>query len=335
MRAFLIRRLAGLVFVLVGISLVTFVLSRVLPADPARVALGGKAGAEQYEAMRERMGLDRPLYEQYASYVGNLLRGDLGYSYTSNRPVREDLLDYFPASLELMVYALTIAALVALPLGVLSAARPGGSVDRVATLLTVFGAAMPLFLLGLLLQVVFYKQLGWLPATGRIDVKLGEPARVTGMFTVDSLLAGDWPRFADSLAHVILPAVTLALPATAILLQMVRTSMIESLGRDYVRTARSKGIAERQVIYRHALRNAMLPTLTSFGLLIGALLSGAFLVEVVYTFPGLGMYVLNAILRSEFTAIVSTTLLVASVYVVANVLVDLAYVLVDPRIRYA
>jgi peptide/nickel transport system permease protein len=155
------------------------------------------------------------------------------------------------------------------------------------------------------------------------------------MFTVDSLLAGDWPRFADSLAHVILPAVTLALPATAILLQMVRTSMIESLGRDYVRTARSKGIAERQVIYRHALRNAMLPTLTSFGLLIGALLSGAFLVEVVYTFPGLGMYVLNAILRSEFTAIVSTTLLVASVYVVANVLVDLAYVLVDPRIRYA
>jgi peptide/nickel transport system permease protein len=335
MRSFLIRRLIGLVFVLVGVSLVTFILSHVLPADPARVALGGKAGAEQYEAMRERMGLDRPLYVQYATYVGNLLRGDLGYSYTSKRPVRDDLLDYFPASLELMSVALVLAAAIGIPLGVLSAARPARLVDRVATLLTVFGAAMPLFLLGLLFQVVFYKQLGWLPATGRIDVELGEPNRITGIFTLDSLLTGDWPRLANSLKHLILPAVTLAMPATAILLQMVRTSMIESLGRDYVRTARSKGIAERQVIYGHALRNALLPTLTSFGLLIGALLSGAFLVEVVYTFPGLGMYVLNAILRSEFSAIISTTLLVAAVYVVANVLVDVAYVLVDPRIRYA
>jgi peptide/nickel transport system permease protein len=335
MRSFLIRRLIGLVFVLVGVSLVTFILSHVLPADPARVALGGKAGAEQYEAMRERMGLDRPLFVQYATYVGNLLRGDLGYSYTSKRPVRDDLLDYFPASLELMSVALVLAAAIGIPLGVLSAARPARSVDRLATLLTVFGAAMPLFLLGLLFQVVFYKQLGWLPATGRIDVELGEPNRITGIFTLDSLVSGDWPRLANSLKHLILPAVTLAMPATAILLQMVRTSMIESLGRDYVRTARSKGIAERQVIYGHALRNALLPTLTSFGLLIGALLSGAFLVEVVYTFPGLGMYVLNAILRSEFSAIISTTLLVAVVYVVANVLVDVAYVLVDPRIRYA
>jgi peptide/nickel transport system permease protein len=335
MRSFLIRRLIGLVFVLVGVSLVTFILSHVLPADPARVALGGKAGAEQYEAMRERMGLDRPLFVQYVTYVGNLLRGDLGYSYTSKRPVRDDLLDYFPASLELMSVALVLAAAIGIPLGVLSAARPARSVDRVATLLTVFGAAMPLFLLGLLFQVVFYKQLGWLPATGRIDVELGEPNRITGIFTLDSVLTGDWPRLANSLKHLILPAVTLAMPATAILLQMVRTSMIESLGRDYVRTARSKGIAERQVIYGHALRNALLPTLTSFGLLIGALLSGAFLVEVVYTFPGLGMYVLNAILRSEFSAIISTTLLVAAVYVVANVLVDVAYVLVDPRIRYA
>jgi peptide/nickel transport system permease protein len=335
MRSFLIRRLIGLVFVLVGVSLVTFILSHVLPADPARVALGGKAGSEQYEAMREQMGLDRPLYVQYAVYVGSLLHGDLGYSYTTKRPVRDDLLDYFPASLELMSVALILAATIAIPLGVLSAARPARPVDRVATLLTVFGAAMPLFLLGLLFQVVFYKQLGWLPATGRIDVELGEPTRITGIFTLDSLLAGDWPRLANSLKHLILPAVTLAMPATAILLQMVRTSMIDSLGRDYVRTARSKGIAERQVIYGHALRNALLPTLTSFGLLIGALLSGAFLVEVVYTFPGLGMYVLNAILRSEFSAIVSTTLLVAAVYVIANVLVDIAYALVDPRIRYA
>ncbi|MFN8589883.1 MAG: ABC transporter permease [Thermomicrobiales bacterium] len=335
MRAFLIRRVIGLVFVLVGISLITFVLSHVLPADPARIALGGKSGAEQYAAMRERMGLDRPLYEQYVTFVGNLLHGDLGYSYTSKRPIRDDLLDYFPASFELTSAALLIAVVSGIPLGVVAAARAGGPADRLATVVTVFGAAMPLFLLGLLFQVVFYKNLGWLPGTGRIDPALGEPARITGIFTLDSLLRGDGVRFEDSVKHLILPALTLAMPATAILTQMVRTAMLESLSRDYVRTARSKGMTERRVIYGHALRNAMLPTLTSFGLLIGGLLSGAFLVEVVYTFPGLGMYVLNAILRAEFAAIVSTTLLVATVYVIANLLVDLAYVLIDPRIRYA
>jgi peptide/nickel transport system permease protein len=285
--------------------------------------------------MRQRMGLDRPIYVQYANYVGDLLHGDLGYSYTSKRPVRDDLLDYFPASLELMLAALAIAVAVGVPLGVLSAARSGGGVDRLATAITVFGAAMPLFLLGLLFQVVFYKDLGWLPGTGRIDPTLGEPARVTGLFTLDSLLTRDWQRLGNSLEHLILPALTLAMPATAILTQMVRTSMMESLRRDYVRTARSKGLSERRVVFGHALRNAMLPTMTSFGLLIGGLLSGAFLVEVVYTFPGLGMYTLNAILRSEFAAIISTTLLVATVYIIANLLVDLAYVVVDPRIRYA
>jgi peptide/nickel transport system permease protein len=335
MRTFLIRRALGLAFVLFGISLFTFVLSHVLPADPARIALGGKAGPEQYQAMRERMGLDRPLYVQYVNFVGDLVHGDLGYSYTSKRPVRDDLLDYFPASLEWMSAALLIAVLVGIPLGVLSAARAGGPVDRLATAVTVFGAAMPLFLLGLLFQVIFYKDLGWLPGTGRIDPALGEPARVTGLFTVDSLLNRDWPRLEDSLKHLALPALTLALPATAILTQMVRTSMLESLNRDYVRTARSKGLSEKRVIYGHALRNAMLPTVTSFGLLIGGLLSGAFLVEVVFTFPGLGMYVLNAILRAEFAAIVSTTLLIATAYVIANIIVDLAYVVIDPRIRYA
>src|SRR3954469_21623041 len=194
MRAFLIRRAIGLVFVLIGISLVTFILSHILPADPARVALGGKAGPEQYQAMRDRMGLDRPIYMQYANYMSDLLHGDLGYSYTSKRPVRDDLLDYFPASLELMASALILAVLAGIPLGVLSAARVDGPVDRVATVMTIFGAAMPLFLLGLLFQVIFYKNLGWLPGTGRIDVGLGEPTHITGLFTIDSLLGGDGTR---------------------------------------------------------------------------------------------------------------------------------------------
>ena len=335
MGAFLIRRLLGLVVVLVGISLLTFLLSHVLPADPARVALGGKGGPEQYAAMRERLGLDRSLPEQYWVYISGLAHGDLGYSYTSKRPVLTDLADYFPASLELMLAALTIAIIAGVPLGVMSAARVGGMVDQTAGWLAVFGAAMPLFLIGLLFQVVFYKDLGWLPASGRISIALGEPDRITGMFVVDSLLQGDRARLVSSLQHLLLPSLTLALPAMAILIRIVRTSMLEALGRDYVRTARSKGLSEQRVIYRHALRNALLPMVTSLGLLVGALLSGAFLVEIVYTFPGLGMYVLNAILRSEFSAIISTTLLVATVYMLANLLVDIAYVFVDPRIRYS
>ncbi|MFT4037021.1 MAG: ABC transporter permease [Thermomicrobiales bacterium] len=335
MRAFLIRRLLGLVIVLVGISLLTFLLSHVLPADPARTAIGAKGGQKQYQEMREKMGLDRPLPEQYVRYVQDLLHGDLGYSYTSRRPVLTDLAAYFPASLELMLSALFLAVIIGIPLGVMSAARVRGPLDRSSGAFAVFCTAMPLFLTGLLLQVIFYKQLGWLPAAGRIGLVLGEPEHITGMFTVDSLLHGDWPRFIDSVKHLILPAITLSLPAMAILIRIVRASMLEALGQEYVRTARSKGLSEQRVIYGHALRNALLPTVTSLGMLVGALLSGGFLVEIVYTFPGLGMYVLNAILRAEFSALISTTLLVATVYMVANLLVDMAYVVIDPRIRYA
>ena len=335
MRAFLIRRLIGLVIVLVGISLLTFLLSHVMPADPARAAVGGKGGEKQYLEMRERMGLDRPLPEQYVLYVRGLLQGDLGYSYTSRRPVVTDLAAYFPASMELMLSALFLAVVIGVPLGVMSAARVRGPLDRTSGLLAIFSAAMPLFLTGLLLQVIFYKQLGWLPAAGRIAIVLGEPRHITGMFTVDSLLSGDWPRFVSSVKHLILPAVTLSLPAMAILIRIVRASMLEALGNEYVRTARSKGLSENRVVYGHALRNALLPTVTSLGMLVGALLSGGFLVEIVYTYPGLGMYVLNAILRAEFAALISTTLIVATVYMVANLLVDLAYVFIDPRIRYA
>ena len=335
MRAFLIRRLIGLVIVLVGISLLTFLLSHVMPADPARAAVGGKGGEKQYLEMRERMGLDRPLPEQYVLYVRGLLQGDLGYSYTSRRPVATDLAAYFPASMELMLSALFLAVVIGVPLGVMSAARVRGPLDRTSGILAVFCTAMPLFLTGLLLQVIFYKHLGWLPAAGRIAIVLGAPRHITGMFTVDSLLSGDGPRFVSSLKHLILPAITLSLPAMAILIRIVRASMLEALGNEYVRTARSKGLSENRVVYGHALRNALLPTVTSLGMLVGALLSGGFLVEIVYTYPGLGMYVLNAILRAEFAALISTTLIVATVYMVANLLVDLAYVFIDPRIRYA
>jgi peptide/nickel transport system permease protein len=331
---YVIRRIASLVLVLFGICILTFVLSRVLPADPARGAVG-KAGAEQYEAMRERMGLDRPLLEQFWRYASGLAQGDLGYSYASRRPVAEDIADYFPATFELTIASLVIAIVVGAPLGVMAAAGHGGWLDRTAGWMALASVALPLFVIGLVFQVIFYKTLGWLPVSGRISPELGAPDRLTGMFTVDSLFHLDWPRFGSSLKHLVLPAVTLALPLTAIISRMIRSSMLEALAKDYVRTARSKGLTEQRVIYLHALRNAMLPVVTSLGMLLGTLLGGAFLVEVVYTFPGLGLYVLNSILRAETAPIVSATLLVATLYMVTNLAIDIVYVIIDPRIRYS
>ena len=334
MVAYIARRVAGLVVVLAGICVLTFLLSWVLPADPARAAVG-KAGAEHYAEMRARMGLDRPLPEQFWRYATGLARGDLGYSYASRRPVAEDLADYFPATLELSVAALGLAVAVGGPVGVAAAGRRGGWLDRFSGLVALAGVALPLFVVGLAFQVLFYKALGWFPVAGRISPELGAPERVTGLFTLDGLLQGDSARFGSSLEHLVLPAATLAIPLTAIVSQLIRSSMLEALAKDYVRTARSKGLSERRVAYRHALRNALLPAVTSLGMLLGSLLGGAFLVEVVYTFPGLGLYVLDSILRGETAPVVGATLLVASLYMVLNLAVDVAYVFIDPRIRYA
>jgi peptide/nickel transport system permease protein len=303
------------------------------PPPPPR-GVFAKAGAEHYFAMREQMGLDLPLHEQFWRYASGLAHGDFGYSYSSRRPVAADIGDYFPATLELTVAALLIAVVIGAPLGVLSAAHQGSPLDRTAGWAAVASIALPLFVVGLVFQVIFYKQLGWLPAAGRISPELGPPERLTGMFTLDSLLHGDWPRLGNSLKHLVLPAVTLAIPLTAIISRLIRSSMLEALAKDYVRTARGKGLSEQRVIYRHALRNAMLPAVTSLGMIFGSLLGGAFLVEAVYNFPGLGLYVLDSILRAETAPIVSATLLVATLYMLLNLAVDIAYVFIDPRIRY-
>lgn len=334
MLAYIVRRIFSLLLVLLGICVMTFVLSRVLPADPARGAVG-KAGAEHYEAMREKMGLDKPIPEQLWQYASGLARGDLGYSYSSRRSVAEDLADYFPATLELTVASLAIAIVIGIPLGVLSAARRDSPLDRTAGWVALASVALPLFVIGLVFQVVFYRMLGWLPAAGRISPELGPPDRTTGLFVLDSLLHADWARLGSSLRHLVLPAVTLAIPLIAIISRIVRSSMLEALTREYVRTARSKGLTEQRVVYRHALRNALLPAITSLGMIFGSLLGGAFLVEVVYNFPGLGLYVLDSILKAETAPVVSATLLVATLYMTMNLLVDIAYVFIDPRIRYA
>ncbi len=320
-------------FVLAGVSIITFALTQLVPVDPAAAALGQNARDEQIEAFRKQYGLDRPPLEQYFTYVGRLLQGDLGLSIRTRRPVADDLRDYLPATLELALAAMLVALLVGVSLGILAAVQRNSSIDAAARVFALVGGSLPIFFLGLLLLAVFYSRLRWLPGPGRIDPLLTPPPRVTGMYTLDSVLAGDWPVFRSSLAHLVLPAVTLGYSSTAVLLRMTRSAMLEVLGQDYVRTARSKGLRERSVLLRHALRSAMIPVLTTVGIVFGGLLSGAVLTETIFAWPGLGRYATASAVSLDFPAVMGVTLVAAVVYPTVNLLVDLAYHAVDPRVR--
>jgi peptide/nickel transport system permease protein len=334
-RTVLVKRLIWLVFVLLGISLVTFMITHVIPADPARLLVGPHAAPEEVAAIRRSMGLDDPLPAQYVRYIGGLLHGDLGFSFTSRRSVRDDFGDYFPATVELTSAALFLIVVLGIPLGVLSAVYAGCLLDRAVRILCVGGVAMPLFWTGLLFQLVFFRVLGWLPADGRLDTQLSAPPRVTGLYTVDSLLNGNLSLFVNALQHLVLPSVALCLPSMALVARLTRTSTLEALGQDYVRTARSKGLRRSRVVIVHAVRNSLMPITTVLGLQTGFLLSGAFLVEVIFNWPGIGLYTLNAVLASDYNAIMSITLLVAAIYVLVNLVVDLLYSVLDPRVTVA
>jgi peptide/nickel transport system permease protein len=333
MAGYLVRRLAWLVLVAVGMTLLIFVITHLIPADPAKFAAGLDATADQIEQTRKSLGLDKPLPEQYLIYLGNLAHGDLGTSIITRRPVRDDLGDYFPATLELTLWTTLLILAVGVPLGVISATRRGGWIDLLTRVLATLWVALPVFWFGLLLQLIFYLRLGWLPAGDRLDSATVLP-RITGLITVDAILQGNPPALLDALKHLILPVVTLALARVAIVSRMTRAGMLEVLGADYVRTARAKGLKERAVIYRHALQNAALPVLTTFGTQVGFLLGGAILVEVIFQWPGMGRYAVSSITSVDFPAIMGVTLATASMFVLVNLLIDLAYMLVDPRIAY-
>lgn len=333
MFAFALRRAAGLVFVLAGVSVITFALTQLVPVDPAAAALGQNARDEQIEAFRQRYGLDRPPVEQYFTYVGRLLRGDLGLSIRTRRPVADDLRDYLPATLELALAAMLVALLVGVSLGVLAAVRRNSSLDAAARAFALIGGSLPIFFLALLLLAVFYSRLRWLPGPGRIDPLLTPPPRVTGMYTLDSIFAGDWPAFRSSVSHLVLPAATLGYASAAVLLRMTRSAMLEVLGQDYIRTARSKGLRERAVLLQHALRNAMIPVLTTIGIVFGGLLGGAVLTETIFAWPGLGRYATASAVSLDFPAVMGVTLVAAVVYPTVNLLVDLGYHAIDPRVR--
>ncbi len=330
----IVRRIIFLVFVLFGLSLLTFGLSHIIPGDPARLMAGPRAGQSTVDKIREQYGLNDPLPQQYATYVRNLARGDLGTSFTTRRPVVEDLKRYLPATIELGAVAFVMSTLIGIPLGVISSVRRDKLPDHIARFVSISGLAMPVFWLAIMAQFIFFGRLGWLPDGARIPIGMEPPPAVTRMYTIDSLLAGDWEMFRTTLIHLIMPATVLAYGSLAVITRMVRSGMLEVLNQDYIRTARAKGISPRGVIFGHAVKNAMLPTVTSLGLQIGLLLSGAFLVEIVFSWPGIGRYAVEAIQRLDYNATMATTLVIALVFVLMNLVVDILYLFLDPRITY-
>lgn len=320
---------------LIGMTLISFILSQAVPADPITANLGEQAASnpEVVAAFRHRWGLDRPLPEQYGIYLWNVLHGDLGTSITTKQPVIQDLRRHLPATIELAVAAMTISIVVGIPLGVLAAARRDGPIDQVARVVSLIGVSMPIFWLGLVAIVIFYAWLGWAPPPGRLNARLEPPPFVTGFVLIDALLAGRTPVVIDALKHLILPALVLSSYSLGVITRVMRGGMLEVLGEDYVRTARAKGVGERAVMIRHAARNSLIPTLTVIGLSFGGLLSGAVVTETVFSWPGLGLYAFRSATSLDFPAIMGVGIVVATVYVLVNLVVDVAYGLLDPRIR--
>jgi peptide/nickel transport system permease protein len=325
------RRLVALVAVLLGLAIIVFVLQTVVPADPARAMVGASASDEAVAAKAHELGYDKPLPERFADYLGRTATGDLQSSLRTRNPVADDLRTFAPATLELALAASALAAL--LGVGLALALAGGGRIARVLRVALVTGASVPAFLVALVAILVFYSLLGILPASGRVTDTLVLPDGPTQLLLVDALLAGDPGVFASALAHLVLPAFTLALVPALAIARTLATSLERVLREDYVRTARAKGLRERSILLRHGLRNAAGPALTMSGLQFGLLLGGIVVVEQIFSWPGLGLYLNQSIAFSDFPAITGTTLLLGTAYVVVNFCVDLAQAVADPRIR--
>jgi ABC-type dipeptide/oligopeptide/nickel transport system permease component len=330
----LLRRFVPAVFSLFGVVVIAFALTRAMPGDPAAHLAGAAATQQAIQEIREKLGLDRSLPEQFVAYLSQVAHGDFGQSFATGQPVLKDLLTRLPASLELTLVGLLIALAIALPLGVLSALRPGSWIDHAARLLTTAGVSLPTFFTGLLLVYVFYYLLGWFPAPmGRLPAFADAPPEVTGAYLVDSLLAGDLSSFADTLAYLTLPALTLGIFALAPIARMTRSSMLAALGSEYLRTARASRLPPAKVVLVYALQNALLPVITTLGMVFSYLLGANVLVEKVFSWPGLGSFALEALVTSDYAAVQGFVLCMGVLYVLLNLSIDIAYGLVDPRVR--
>ena len=333
MSRFLVRRILEMIPVFFGVILVVFVISRLTPGDPARIILGERATPEALARLRDALGLNEPLPVQFGRYLVRAVQGDLGRSIQSNERVIVDLATRFPATMELTLGAMFIASTVGVLTGVLAAVRRNSWFDGASMFIALFGFSMPIFWLGIMLILLFAWLLGWFPISGRLDLTV-DLARVTNFYVLDAVLTGNWAALGNALRHLVLPAVTLSTVPLAIIARMTRSSMLEVLRQDYVRTARAKGLAERRVVIGHALRNAAIPVITVIGLNVGSLLSGAILTETIFAWPGVGRLVVDAIFARDYPVVQGAVLVIAVVFVVVNLLVDLSYAVLDPRIRY-
>jgi peptide/nickel transport system permease protein len=332
---FILRRLLLLIPILLGLTVLIFLFIRLLPGDPASAILGERATPESLARVREALGLDRPMIEQYWEYVSGLARGDLGSSFLTNRDVVDDFLQRFPATLELTVAAMVFALGLGIPLGMLTAKRRGTWVDQLGTAASLIGISIPIFFLGLMLKWLFAIQFPILPDSGRIDLIDYFIPRVTNLMTVDALLAGDWGGFMDALRHLILPGIALGTIPLAVIMRITRASVIDVLNEDYVRTANAKGLHSEVVDRRHVLRNALLPVVTVIGLQTGLLLGGAILTETIFGWGGVGKWIYDAVLSSDYQVIQSGVLLLALIFILVNLVVDVSYAFLNPRIRYS
>jgi peptide/nickel transport system permease protein len=335
LRGYILRRVLLLAPMFVGITLLSFVLSHAVPADPVTANLGEQAaGDPQVVAVfRHRWGLDRPLPEQYGIYLWNLLHGDMGVSISTRQPVLTDLRQSLPATVELATVAMMIGVAISIPLGILSAVKRDTVFDQVARVGALVGVSIPVFWLALVGILVFYARLGWAPSPGRLSMQIAPPPFATGFVIIDALLAGRADAAVDALRHLALPAFVLSSYSVGVITRMMRGSMLEVLGEDYVRTARAKGLPGWIVVLRHAARNGLIPVVTIVGLSFGGLLSGAVITETVFAWPGLGSYAFRSATSLDFPAIMGVGIVVATVYILVNLLVDVAYALIDPRIR--
>jgi peptide/nickel transport system permease protein len=332
----LLGRLATAIPTLCGVIVVTFLLTHALPGDPAAYFAGPSASQESIEDVRHQLGLDRSWPVQFMQYVKALAHGDLGTSLNTGQPVRTEILTRLPASAELTLFGLTLAVLVALPLGIVAALRPASFADHACRILTTAGVSLPPFFTGLLLVYIFYYVLGWSPAPlGRLDVFYSPPPQITGFNLIDTLLAGDLATFRASFVQLLLPGITLAVFAMAPLARITRASMLTALSSDFVRTARASGLSFWQIVAVHALRNAMLPVVTILGMVFSFLLGANVLVEKVFAWPGIGSYAIDALIASDYAPVQGFVLTMAVLYVMLNLVIDVAYGALDPRVGFA
>ncbi|HBV98673.1 MAG: peptide ABC transporter permease [Peptococcaceae bacterium BICA1-7] len=334
MLRYVAQRLLLLIPVLFGVSLFVFLVLHLFTADPAAMMLGQHATAEQVEALRKQLGLNDPIYMQFWRFLTDMLQGDFGRSLMTRAPVMEEILNRLPATIELALASIIIASAVGITVGVISAVKQYSIFDYLSMIGALAGVSMPIFWLGLMLIILFSVTLGWLPVSGRTDIGL-DPATITNFYIIDSLLTRDWDALVAALRHLALPAIALASYSTAIIARMTRSTMLEVIRQDYIRTARAKGLGERIVVYRHALRNALIPVVTVIGLQMGQLLGGAVLTETVFSWPGIGSLLINAIMAGDYPLVQGSVIIIATTYVVVNLVVDVLYSYLDPRIHYS